>query len=75
MSQLKPLVGERFKSKSQKYQKVAIHYEGNRLYAIVGIKKVGNCEYIETISASCPLKVARDAMWNYAEVQDGILVK
>lgn len=74
MSRLKPLVRERFKSKLNKYQCVSIHYSGENLYEIVGIQNKNHCEYIERISERLPLKLAREAMWVYAEVQDGLPV-
>lgn len=74
MSRLKPLVRERFKAKSTKYNAVSIRYSGENLYAIVGIKKNGHAEYIEEISEYLPLKLAREAMWDYADVQDGLPV-
>lgn len=72
MSRLKPLVRERFKAKSSKYQEVAIHYSGGNTYAVIGIKKVGHCEWTEEISEKMPLKMARAAIWEYAQVQDGL---
>ena len=75
MSRLKPLVRERFKSKSRRYTEVSIRYDGDNLYRIVGIKNDGHCEWIESISERLPLKAAREAMWVYAEVQDGLPVK
>lgn len=74
MSRLKPLVRERFKSKSVRYNAVAIAYSRHNLYAIVGIKKDDNCEYISEISERLPLKLAREAIWDYAEIQDGLPV-
>ena len=74
MSRLKPLVRERFKSKSARYNAVAIAYSGHNLYAIVGIAKNGHCEYISEISEHLPLKLARKAIWDYAEIQDGLPV-
>lgn len=74
MSRLKPLVRERFKSKSNKYKCVSIHYSGENLYEVVGIQNKNHCEYIERISERLPLKLARKAMWVYAEVQDGLPV-
>jgi len=74
MSRLKPLVRERFKSKSAEYNAVAIAYSGHNLYVIVGIKDDGHCEYISEISERLPLKLAREAMWDYAEIQDGLPV-
>ena len=74
MSRLKPLVRERFKAKSTRYNAVSIRYSGKNLYAIVGIKKIGHAEYIEEISEHLPLKLAREAMWVYADVQDGLPV-
>ena len=75
MSRLKPLVRERFKSKSERYEEVAIRYSGKKLYSIVGIRKDGHCENIEEISEHLPLKLAREAIWRYAIVQDGLPVK
>lgn len=75
MSRLKPLVRERFKSFSSKYDEVAIRYDGNNLYRIVGFKKVLRSEFIEPVSGPMTLKMARKAMWDYAEVQDGLPVK
>ena len=74
MSRLKPLVGERFKSKSGKYKCVSIHYSGENLYEIIGIQNKNHSEYIERISERLPLKLAREAMWVYAEVQNGLPV-
>ena len=74
MSRLKPLVRERFKSKQDRYKEVAIHYSGENMYEIVGISNEGHCEHIERISERLPLKLAREAIWVYAEVQDGLPV-
>lgn len=74
MSRLKPLVRERFKSKSARYNAVAISYYGNNLYVIVGIAKEEHCEYIIKISEPLSLKLARKAIWDYAEIQDGLPV-
>ena len=76
MSRLKPLVGERFKAKSKKYDEITIHSIGNHLYEIIGIKVKGNCEHIESITNKPhSLSMARLAIWDYAEVQDGLPVK
>lgn len=74
MSRLKPLVRERFKSKISRYDAVQIMSDRDHLYVIKGIRKEGHIEYIETISERLPLKIAREAMWVYAEVQDGLPV-
>ena len=74
MSRVKPLVRERFKAKSTRYNVVSIRYSGENLYEIVGIKKIGHVEHIEGISERLPLKLAREAMWDYADVQDGLPV-
>lgn len=74
MSRLKPLVRERFKSKSARYNAVAIAYSGHNLYSIIGIAKDGHCEYIREISEQLPLKLAREAIWDYAEIKDGLPV-
>ncbi len=74
MSRLKPLVRERFKSKSVEYNAVAIEYSGHYSYSIVGIKEDDHCEYISEISEHLPLKLAREAIWDYAEIQDGLPV-
>lgn len=74
MSRLKPLVRERFKAKSTRYKAVSIRYSGENSYVIVGIKQNGHTEHIEEISEHLPLKLAREAIWVYAEVQDGLPV-
>lgn len=74
MSRLKPLVRERFKSKLPRYTEVSIRYAGNNLYEIDGIMKKDHSEHYEPLSEKLPLKIAREAIWVYAEVQDGLPV-
>ena len=75
MSRLKPLVRERFKSKDKAYDSVAIQYNGNRSYAICGIKQIGRTEYIYTLTPGrYSLKESREAIREFAEIQDGLPV-
>ena len=76
MSRLNPLVRERFKAKNPAYDTVYISYQHDKTYEIAGTKKKGRCEWIENIThAQYSLREARTAIWDYAEVQDGLPVK
>lgn len=77
MSRLKPLVREHFKSKNPKYDSVFIGYTcRNKRYEIYGSRRYDGYILEELITDNAyKLKEAREAIWEYAEVQDGLPVK
>lgn len=75
MSREIPMIMERFKAKSKKYDEVVIRSAGNRFYEVVGIKRKGKCEYIEPITdRPRSLRWARMVLRDNAEILDGLPV-
>lgn len=77
MSRLCPLVREPFIAKSQKYNCVFIEYNrGNKTYEIYGSRKDGVYVIEEPITdGKYKLREARNAIWEHAEIMDGLPVK
>ena len=65
-----------FKSKNQKYKYVFVGYNGKGTYEIKGCRKDNGYILEERITDNnYSLKDARKAIWDYAEIQDGLPVK
>lgn len=76
MSRLNPKVREMFKSKNPKYMYVFVGYNGKGTYEIKGGRKDNGYILEELITRNdYSLKDARKAIWDYAEIQNGLPVK